>query len=149
MTEEKIAKLESVGFAWYLKAKRSPQLSWDDRYVSSLKREQDDRINSYSYHSLTPFPSSLQAALLDYRQHHGNCNVPQKYPENTSLGVWVSNQRQEYKKYQKEGKSSMTEERITKLEKAGFAWYLTKRGARWDDRYVSTSKRDQDTMRLL
>ena len=74
------------------------------------------------YHSLTLFPSSLQAELLAFREQHGNCNVPAKYEENTALGYWVSNQRRDCKKYRKGGKSPMTEERIAKLEKVGFAW---------------------------
>ena len=54
MTEERIAKLEKVGFAWSL-AKQTP---WDDRYVRSLERERDCQLNSYSHHSLTLFLSS-------------------------------------------------------------------------------------------
>ena len=135
MTEERIAKLEKVGFAWSL-AKWG--VDWDERYVSSLERERACQLKSYSHHSPTLFTSSLQAELLAYRQQHGNCNVPLKYEKNTSLGVWVSNQRQQYKKYQKGGKSSLTEERIAKLEKVGFAWSLANRHLSWDDRYVSS-----------
>lgn len=31
--------------------------------------------------------------LLAYRQEHGDCHVPQHYPENRSLGRWVMKQR--------------------------------------------------------
>ena len=88
----------------------------------------------------------LQAELLDYRQHHGNCNVPDMYAENKSLGFWVRTQRQEYKKYQKGGKSYMTVERIAKLEKVGFAWSLRKQTPclSWDDRYVSSMERERN-----
>ena len=141
MTEERIAKLEKVGFAWSL-AKWG--VDWDERYVSSLERERACQLKSYSHHSPTLFTSSLQAELLAYRQQHGNCNVPLKYEKNTSLGVWVSNQRQQYKKYQKGGKSSLTEERIAKLEKVGFAWSLANRHLSWDDRYVSSLERERD-----
>ena len=33
-------------------------LHWNNRYVSSLERERDYQVSSYSYHSLTLFPSS-------------------------------------------------------------------------------------------
>ncbi len=35
--------------------------------------------------------------LLTFRDTHGHCNVPQKYPENPALGAWVAQQRRRYK----------------------------------------------------
>ena len=34
--------------------------------------------------------------LKEYRNEHGNCNVPRRYEVNPSLGNWVKNQRYEY-----------------------------------------------------
>ena len=31
--------------------------------------------------------------LMEYKQIFGDCNVPQKYPENARLGIWVNKQR--------------------------------------------------------
>ena len=70
--------------------------------------------------------------------------MPQKYPENTDLGLWVRYQREDYKKYQKGDKSAMTEEKIAKLEKVGFAWSLKNRYLSWDERYVSYLERERD-----
>ena len=36
--------------------------------------------------------------LKRYFQQYGDCNVPQRYKENPSLGAWVNAQRQHYKK---------------------------------------------------
>jgi hypothetical protein len=36
----------------------------------------------------------MYAQLLAYKEAHGDCKVPTKYPENPKLGNWVSNQRQ-------------------------------------------------------
>ena len=55
--------------------------------------------------------------------------MSERYKQNPGLGVWVKNQREEYKKYQKEGKSYMTEERIAKLEIVGFAWSIAAKQA--------------------
>ena len=52
--------------------------------------------------------------------------MPDGYTRNTALGRWVKTQREEYKKYGKGDKSSMTKERIAKLENVGFAWSLAK-----------------------
>ena len=142
MTEERIAKLEKVGFEWSLVAKQAPPLSWDGRYVSSL--ELDDQDIRLAHVTLLISFLVLQAELLAYRQQHGNCNVPKRYTENIALGNWINYQRREYKKYKRGSKSYMTEERIAKLEKVGFAWSLANRHLSWDDRYVSCLERERD-----
>ena len=38
------------------------------------------------------------------------------------LGTWVDRQRREKKKFDKGEKSSMTQERIDKLDEVGFVW---------------------------
>jgi hypothetical protein len=58
--------------------------------------------------------------LADYHKIHGHCNVPRNYSENTKLGLWVTNQKKQYRLH-KEGKtSSMTLFRIQALESLGF-----------------------------
>lgn len=60
--------------------------------------------------------------LLEYRKAHGNCQVPHGYKPNRPLSRWVKRQRYQYK-LMKEGKpSTMTEERIRRLESVGFVW---------------------------
>jgi hypothetical protein len=50
--------------------------------------------------------------------------VPQKYPENRKLGVWVNKQRMEKKAFEEEKVSKMTERKIERLEAVGFNWYV-------------------------
>jgi len=66
----------------------------------------------------------LQKELCEYQQEHGNCHVPTKYRQNTALGRWVSTQRSDYKKFQEGKKSTMTEDKIARLESIGFAWFM-------------------------
>ena len=57
---------------------------------------------------------------VEYKAKHGNCNVPQKYPDNLSLGKWVDNQKTQHKKLY-EGKSThLTIDRIQRLASIGF-----------------------------
>ena len=57
-----------------------------------------------------------------YKNKHGNCLVPQHYPDNKALGKWVANQRAQYR-LRREGKHShLTEERIKLLNEVGFEW---------------------------
>jgi hypothetical protein len=60
--------------------------------------------------------------LLQYKRLHGHCVVPSNYEKNPQLAVWVKRQRRQYKFYCEDKPTSMTSERITKLEKLGFAW---------------------------
>ena len=49
--------------------------------------------------------------------------MPQGYVEHPQLGRWVSKQRVQYKKFQQDpSTSSMTQERIERLESIAFQW---------------------------
>lgn len=60
--------------------------------------------------------------LLQYKRNQGHCIVPSNYAQNPQLAVWVKRQRRQYKFYKEKTATSMTPERIAKLEKIGFAW---------------------------
>lgn len=60
--------------------------------------------------------------LREYSVAYGDCMVPQHYEENPPLGLFVKNQRRQYKLMKMEKKSSMTKERVEKLESIGFVW---------------------------
>jgi len=63
--------------------------------------------------------------LVEYKKLKGDCKVPRHYAANKQLGNWVKTQREQYKKFMAEDKSShMTEERITKLNSIEFEWKL-------------------------
>lgn len=62
--------------------------------------------------------------LNEFYLQNGHCNVPTKYPENKSLGRWVSTQRSQMKKWKRGSYSLMTNERYEKLCKLGFHFEL-------------------------
>eukprot|EP00986_Skeletonema_menzelii_P017184 scaffold18095_cov143-Skeletonema_menzelii.AAC.4 len=74
------------------------------------------------------------ANLLQYKEEHGNCLVPQNYSENRKLGLWVMQQRRQYSLMQQGKNSSLSgkrgEYRLQLLEEAGFVWRLDRRGPR-------------------
>lgn len=73
--------------------------------------------------------------LKKYKEEHGDCQVPQKYLPNPSLGTWVNKQRMEYKLLMDGHKSSMTEERLQALASIGFTWAKRKGQATWDAKF--------------
>lgn len=61
-----------------------------------------------------------------YKKAKGDCNVPQRYPDNPQLGLWVCTQRQYRKLFLKgEKKTWLSQERIDKLDEIGFEWDLS------------------------
>lgn len=61
--------------------------------------------------------------LVEYKEKHGDCNVPHT-PEYHELWTWVFVQRRMYSIRMSGKKSSMTDHRISQLEKLGFVWNL-------------------------
>ena len=63
--------------------------------------------------------------LKQYKDQHGNVDVPTKYPANPALGRWVSTQRAQYKQLlesqqrHEENKGHMTEEHRDLLNQIG------------------------------
>eukprot|EP00339_Tiarina_fusa_P002097 CAMPEP_0117019936 /NCGR_PEP_ID=MMETSP0472-20121206/15217_1 /TAXON_ID=693140 ORGANISM="Tiarina fusus, Strain LIS" /NCGR_SAMPLE_ID=MMETSP0472 /ASSEMBLY_ACC=CAM_ASM_000603 /LENGTH=313 /DNA_ID=CAMNT_0004725005 /DNA_START=44 /DNA_END=985 /DNA_ORIENTATION=- len=60
--------------------------------------------------------------LRTFRERHGHCNVPKKYPENQQLAVWVKCQRRQFKLFAGGDNSNMTKGRIEKLQVLGFVF---------------------------
>lgn len=63
---------------------------------------------------------------VDYKEKHGDCNVPRYYTVNPKLGRWVSAQRTAKKAFDgglvKEKGIARLKERIAALEGIGFVW---------------------------
>jgi hypothetical protein len=120
--------------AWVGKQRKQYKLFLENKPCNLTQeriRELDEVGFVWSLRSLVDWDARLEE-LKDYHRKHGNCLVPQQYPENPQLGTWVSNQRKQYRLL-KEGKPSpMTEERVQKLEELGFVWSIFSHDAHWD-----------------
>ncbi|MDX2370869.1 MAG: Helicase associated domain protein [Colwellia sp.] len=71
-----------------------------------------------------PSEAEFQAnfnALIDYKEEHGDCNVPNRYKtcSGLALGRWLGSRRENYKK------NTLSRERIERLEEIGFDWDQT------------------------
>mmetsp|Transcript_18546 Transcript_18546/g.37388 ORF Transcript_18546/g.37388 Transcript_18546/m.37388 type:complete len:298 (+) Transcript_18546:192-1085(+) len=75
--------------------------------------------------------------LLEFKQQHGHCDVPQTYAPNPKLGVWVNKQRMEHKNREDGNISALTDERLERLQSIGFRWAKRRGQVRWDEKYVS------------
>ena len=69
--------------------------------------------------------------LLEYKQEHGHCNIPQSGIFNgQQLGAWVDTQRQRYKK------GTLLHDRLVRLIEFGFkSMKLNSFQNRWNEKY--------------
>jgi len=79
-------------------------------------------LNKLSFDSSLTLLISSGLPILDYKATYGNCMVPQRYLANPQLGTWVHTQRRQYKLLKGGKKSSMTAEKISRLNSVGFDW---------------------------
>lgn len=68
--------------------------------------------------------------LKEFKEKNGHAHPKKKEPK---IGNWVSSQRRLYARIQKGQKTSLTEERIAKLESIGFEWPIVNESAADDD----------------
>jgi len=65
---------------------------------------------------------TMYLQLKDFSETNGHCRVPQQYPKNPKLGLFVKAQRRQYRLMVQGKKSTLTHERLTALESLGFLW---------------------------
>lgn len=114
LRQERVAKLEALGFVW--KLRRGPRGSTSLKVVSWNQRLEE---------------------LKAFKKEHAHCLVPRRKAPYEELHAWVTTQRQGYRKYmiaKKEGKpttgcNGMSEERLTTLNELGFCWNRRKKKA--------------------
>jgi hypothetical protein len=95
--DERKAQLESIGFDWGREEGFPQGVTWGQRFQQ----------------------------LVDYKETHGDCKVPQGYWVNPQLGGWVKLQRNmKRNKLQRNMKRNATldDERAAQLDLIGFDW---------------------------
>ncbi|MCI0427496.1 MAG: helicase associated domain-containing protein, partial [Nitrospiraceae bacterium] len=70
---------------------------------------------------------AMYKTLVAYKKRFGDCNVPAKWKEDRSLGMWVSGQRDS------KARDLLSSERIRRLETLGFDWDARK--TQWETMY--------------
>lgn len=112
--------------------------------VSAVVRGQGEDIDEDYYNSTSSALSDdrwdeMFKRLLDFKEVHGHCLVPNRYKEDLQLGAWVSGQRKNYKLLQAgSGKTTpMTMERARRLMDVGFEWTAKNpRHLMWEVRFA-------------
>ena len=97
LTDDRITKLEDLGFKWR-------------RDEKTVRKTFEDRFADLQY----------------FKNKHGHCNVPKRYKENPSLGSWCQKIRQmKSGSLPNAGVYKLTDDMIVKLEDIGFQWKVS------------------------
>lgn len=115
---------QNAGLAQWVKRQRYQYKLKLDNKRSTLSDERVRLLNKigFIWNSHDAVWEERLQDLLAYKRVHGHCIVPSNFESNPQLAVWTKRQRRQYKKYQDGSSSSMTPERIAKLETIGFVW---------------------------
>ena len=105
MNTEKINLLNEIYFCW-------------DEQSESLEEEESTLPNLSTW-------KIRFSELADYKLKHGNCDVPDEYPLNSKLELWVKHQRFLYKVgNHNKHPLFMNSRSYTKLNELGFSWSI-------------------------
>ncbi len=143
LSEDKIKCLNRLGFVWDIKegqwleyynelcqfveinghtnvgGNNRPLQAWMTRCrTKPLSEEKTALLNGigFVWDLKQDFWDKKFAALLEFKNKHGSCNVPSTYTEDPSLATWVIGRRVRWRNEQ------LTEEQIQSLDEVGFVW---------------------------
>ena len=132
LSEEKIEKLDSIGFYWvrfcYISVRDLVAIRFslshtrDTSLTHSLAHPYNlVKMQGKKYDTGSPDPSFQVnfSALQEYKDVFGNCNV---HPNQGSLGKFVTRVRAEFKRFKKGQESLISLDEIKELKSIGFRW---------------------------
>lgn len=115
ITQERIDKLNAIGFPWTLGGNNKDNgLKSNDPGIWNMRFNQ----------------------LKNYCKSYGTCNVPVNWEENTALSHWVVNMRRKHiAMLNGKGQKSLTEERVYMLNQINFVWRPQPKEYTWLERF--------------
>jgi Helicase associated domain len=116
---------ENPGLAHWIKRQRYQYSLKQEGKHSTLSPDREEALSKlgFTWDSHAAQWEERLKELEEFRDTHGHCYVPTKYPENPKLSIWVKCQRRQYKLFQTGSRSNMTAERISRLLRVGFVFY--------------------------
>lgn len=113
---------KSPPLAWWVKRQRHQYKMKQDGHHSTLTDDREKKLEDlgFCWDSHTAVWEERLDEFIDHKRQHGETAISQT--NNPKLLIWVKCQRRQFKLYCNGEKSSMTPERIDKLNAAGFCW---------------------------
>eukprot|EP00586_Coscinodiscus_wailesii_P017170 CAMPEP_0172518444 /NCGR_PEP_ID=MMETSP1066-20121228/290828_1 /TAXON_ID=671091 /ORGANISM="Coscinodiscus wailesii, Strain CCMP2513" /LENGTH=231 /DNA_ID=CAMNT_0013300847 /DNA_START=582 /DNA_END=1275 /DNA_ORIENTATION=- len=138
MTLPRVNKLNEIDFDWCVNneawQKRYDELKAFKARTGGLLRIKLDDIEFDWCVNKDDVWQKRYDELKAFKARTGHCRGPQRFAENKALGMWVSNQRKQYKLMMENKPSQMTLPRVNSLDDIEFDWCVNKDDV-WQKRY--------------
>jgi hypothetical protein len=115
------------------KTRTEEEVAYSDSEDSDCVIIEDDAARSRFKEDQTSKLMEKFEEIIEYHKKHGLCQDPYSYQESPTLARWAKRQRYQFTLFQDGKPSTMTEERISRLEELGFVW--DSYSAPWKERY--------------
>ena len=105
---------------------------------ANLPVERMHKLNKLGFHWVYDISETWNrhfSELQEFKKEWGHCNVPHKYDKSPKLGSSVSTQRTQYSMLKRGKKSTISDEKVEKLEELGFQWKSINLGT-WEDKFT-------------
>jgi glutaredoxin len=109
---------------WVQKQRQQYKLLREGK-TSAMTTERIESLNELDFEwvvSSTVWDTRCKELARYKQQNNGSTNVPQPFPSNKPLGIWVQKQRNQYRLLHEGRNSHMTTERIKFLNELDFEW---------------------------
>jgi hypothetical protein len=124
-TEEKLAKLQDIGFDFFSRRKSDQRVAVNKTSPPPMSDEQKAEQQEKW--------SEMYDQMKAFKEKNGHCIPPSK--PTSGLRTWMERQRSEYKKYIVGNHSSMTSLRIRYLNELQFPFNPTRVKIPWEERF--------------
>jgi len=132
----KLSKIDPKLAAWVSAQRNDHRDPTKGAKKPRLSKERVDKLNriNFKWHGSGQKWIDHYHDLVAFFEQNGHSKVPLEYKLNLKLGRWVQDQRNAYRLMKEGKKSSMTNEKIEKLEALQFHWAVRPRET-WETHY--------------
>jgi hypothetical protein len=118
--------LPNIPLGLWVKCQRQQyQLKKKESKLSTLTDERQEALEKlgFVWESRGIAWEEKYAELCAFSELHGHCTIAHYFPKTSPLAIWVKCQRRQFKLFEDNRKSSITPERVARLNRLGFDWF--------------------------
>jgi hypothetical protein len=117
---------------WVKRQRYQYQIKNNENKHSSLTDERQEALEKlgFVWESRGIAWEEKYAELCAFKELHGHCNIAHYFPKDSPLAIWVKCQRRQFKLFEDKRKSSITPERVARLNRLGFDWFPRRKFAK-------------------
>jgi len=118
--------VDDLALSRWAKRQRHQYKLKQENKPSSMSTERQQKLEGigFVWDPQTTVWEVRRKELEEYKNEHGNCNVPCRYKTKPQLAMWVKRQRRQYKLFKSDKLSRLSEDRFVTLTNMGFIWEL-------------------------